>query len=107
MQLMTEELEAQFKKIGSQEDIKDPIVVCKFFNPTGVGTWLATEYDSEDKIFFGYVSILGDFNDEWGSFSLQELEEYCGPFGLGIERDLYFTPEPISKIMPKAISNII
>jgi len=104
MKLMTKELEGQFKKVGSQENINDPIVVCKFFNPTGVGTWLATEYDPKTKIFFGYVSFFGDHCDEWGSFSLRELEEYCGPFGLGVERDLYFTPQPISKIMPKAIN---
>jgi hypothetical protein len=100
---MTKELEKEFKKVGRQMDKKDPIVVCKFFNPTGIGTWLATEYNPDTQIFFGYVSFFGDFNDEWGSFLLQELEEYCGPFGLGIERDLYFSSEPMSKIMPKAV----
>lgn len=103
MQLITKELEKEFKKVGSQMDKPDPLVICKFFNPTGAGTWWATEYNPETKIFFGYVSIFGDHNDEWGSFSLKELEEYQGKFGLGIERDLYFTSQPISKIMPKAI----
>jgi hypothetical protein len=101
---MTKELEKQFKKVGSQENVNDPIVIAKFFNPSGIGYWFATEYNPEDKIFFGYVSLL---YNEWGSFALRELEEYCGPFGLGIERDLHFQPQPISKIMPKAISNII
>jgi len=36
------------------------------------------------------VSIFGDWNDEWGYFSLQELESYKGQLGLGIERDLYW-----------------
>jgi hypothetical protein len=103
MKLMTKELEAQFKKIGSQEKSKDPIVVAKFFNPVGRGDWYATEYDPVDKIFFGYVSIFGDHNDEWGSFSLKELEELKLPFGLGIERDIFFKPEPMSKVCPKAI----
>ncbi|MFA5360061.1 MAG: DUF2958 domain-containing protein [Patescibacteria group bacterium] len=103
MMLMTKELEAQFKKVGSQENVKDPLVIAKFFNPTGVGYWFATEYNPEDKIFFGYVSFFGDHNDEWGSFALSELEEYFGPFGLGIERDINFISQPISKIMPKAI----
>lgn len=103
---MIKELEEQFKKVGSQEDVRDPIVVCKFFNPTGIGTWFATEYNPKDKIFFGYVSFFGDHNDEFGYFSLQELEEYCGPFGLGVERDLFFQPQPISKVMPKAVLDI-
>lgn len=33
MQLMTKELEKRFAEIGCQENIKDPIVVAKFFNP--------------------------------------------------------------------------
>jgi len=72
--LLSKELEARFKKVGSQEDCKDPIVIARFFNPTGSGTWYATEYDPEERIFFGYVSIFGDWNDEWGNFSLDELE---------------------------------
>lgn len=103
MKLLTREIEAKFKKIGRQEDAKDPIVVCKFFNPAGAGTWFATEYLPEDKIFFGYVSIFGDECDEWGSFALRELEEYKGRFGLGIERDKFFDPQPMSEACPKAL----
>ena len=97
MKLITKELEKRFKKVGSQENVKDPIVIAKFFNPTGAGTWWATEYNPEDKIFFGYVSIFGDHNDEWGSFSLEELESVKGTFGLGIERDLYCGEKRISE----------
>jgi len=98
MKLLTKELLERFNQVGSQEEIKDPIVVAKFFNPTGAGTWYATEYNPESKIFFGYVSIFGDWNDEWGYFSLTELESLKGPFGLGIERDIYFTPKRFSEI---------
>ncbi len=97
MKLMTKQLEKDFDKIGSQESEKDPIVVAKFFNPAGRGTWYATEYNPEDKIFFGYASIFGDHNDEWGSFALEELEELELPFGLGIERDAYTSQKPISE----------
>ena len=34
MRLLTKELEKRFAKIGSQEEIEDPIVIVKFFNPT-------------------------------------------------------------------------
>ena len=100
MKLLTKELLTRFARLGRQEDNADPIVVAKYFNPTGAGTWYATEYDPEEKIFFGYVSIFGDWNDEWGSFSLDELQSYTGKFGLGIERDLYFDEKPISQVVP-------
>ena len=78
MKLLTKELENRFAEMGEQ-DIEDPLVIAKFFNPTGAGTWLATEYNPVDKIFFGYVSIFGEEGmDEWGNFSLEELENFKG-----------------------------
>jgi hypothetical protein len=133
MKLITKDVEALFKKIGRQEGNPDPTVLAHFFNPCGPGNWWATEMyyvikkapaNGESKlieveaskmngeiggyvvdvIFFGYVSIHGDFCDEWGYFSLSELRSVkCPPFGLGIERNLYFDPKPISKVCPKAI----
>jgi hypothetical protein len=99
MKLMTKELEKRFAAVGSQAAVANPLVIAKFFNPCGVGTWYATEYDPERRVFFGYVSIFGDHNDEWGSFSLEELEAYRGPLGIGIERDLYFEEKPASEVM--------
>ena len=99
MRLMTKELEKRFAEVGSQAEVEDPVIVAKFFNPAGRGTWYATEYDTTRKIFFGYVSIFGDYNDEWGSFSLAELESYTSPFGTGIERDLYWTEQKVSSVI--------
>jgi hypothetical protein len=99
MRLMTSELEKRFAQVGSQESKKDPVIIAKFFNPTGAGTWYATEYDPAEQTFFGYVSIFGDWNDEWGYFSLKELESYKGVLGLGIERDLYWTECKSSKVI--------
>jgi hypothetical protein len=98
---MTKALEKRFAEIGSQETVKDPIVVAKFFNSFGAGRWYATEYIPDERVFFGYVSIFGDWNDEWGYFSLDELESVKGPLGLGIERDLYWTEKPMSEILGK------
>lgn len=91
MKLMTKALEKRFKQVGSQEKTAtfDKIVIAKFFNPGGAGRWYAIEYDPEEKLFFGYVSIFGDWNDEWGYFTLEELEAIRGNLGLKIERDLY------------------
>ncbi len=99
MKLLTKELEKAFRKVGSQEDVADPVVVAKFFNPTGGQTWLAMEYNPERKVFFGYVSLFNDHCNELGDFSLEELESVrMPPFGLGIERDMHFTPAPLSEV---------
>jgi hypothetical protein len=45
------------------------------------------QLEDEDFIFFGFVN---GFEGEWGYFSLNEMEEAGGPFGLPIERGLYF-----------------
>lgn len=90
MKLLTKELLQRFEKVDRQPVWQDPLMIAKFFDPAGAGTWWASEYYPDGKIFFGFASIFGDHNDEWGMFSLAELSEYRGRFGLGIERDLYF-----------------
>jgi len=104
MKMLTRELLERFKKVGRQEGNKDPLVIAKFFYPAGRATWYATEYDPETRTFFGWASLFGDHNDEWGSFSLDELREFRGRFGLGIERDLHFGERPISQVVPMAVA---
>ena len=88
MKLLTKELEKRFKEVGDQSNESNPIVIAKLFNPCGSGTWYLTEYDPKTRIAFGYVTGLG--TNEWGSISIEELENVNLPFGLKIERDLYF-----------------
>ena len=38
MELMTAELEKRFAEVGCQEEVKDPVIVAKFFNSAGAGT---------------------------------------------------------------------
>lgn len=99
MKLMTKELERRFAQVGRDDEtpIEDKVIIAKFFNPTGGQTWFATEYDPETRLFFGFVSLFGDHNDEWGSFSLDELQEIKGMFGLGIERDLHYQERKASE----------
>ena len=87
MQLLTKEIENRFKKIGSQEKVKAPEIIVKFFDPTGSWTWYATEYAQDTKTFFGLVD---GHEKEFGYFSLEELESVKWNFGLGIERDIHF-----------------
>jgi len=95
MNLLTEEIKKTIPKLYSQEEKGDEAVACvKFFTPWSNWTWYATEFDGEDT-FFGLVIGL---ETEFGYFSLRELSEVTGPCGLGIERDLYFTPKPLSEL---------
>lgn len=56
----------------------------------------AQDGEVEDVRFFGYVqSGLGEDCNEWGYFSLRELMALRLPFGLGVERDLYWKPQPV------------
>jgi hypothetical protein len=76
--------------------IDDLTVQVKFFNPTGVGTWYVYSYDPEERI--GYA--LCDLGyPELGAFSMDELEGFSGMFGLGIERDLHYSPRPLREVM--------
>lgn len=97
MKLLTKEILKKIPKLYSQEHVKDPIVHVKFFVPWSNWTWFATEFDGKD-IFFGYVIGL---DSEMGYFSLSELQSVKGPFGLGIERDLYFKERPLSEVKSK------
>jgi DUF2958 family protein len=97
MELLPDELRMRLPPLYSQENATDPIVHVKYFTPDSSWTWYATEGSAEgdDFVFFGYVVGL---ESEWGYFSLHELRSAQGPLGLPIERDLYFTPKPVSQI---------
>lgn len=58
MKLLTRQILGLFRKTGNQSQNPDPVIICKFFNPTGAGTWYATEFDEKNDIFFGYTSIF-------------------------------------------------
>ena len=89
MELVTPEQRELLLANGARRGA-DHVPLVKLFNPCGAGTWLLSELDPEDgSIAFG-LADLGFGTPEIGSFSLTELEAFQGPFGLGIERDLYF-----------------
>jgi len=97
MKLMTEELEAAFKKQGCRDGKPegDVTVLAHYFSSSW--DWWATEYDPEKRMFFGLVK---GFEVELGYFSLDEIEaNSCNvrPLG-GIERDLYWTPKSLAEI---------
>ena len=101
MKLLTKKLEARFKQLSCQDEkLNSAIVVAKFFCPWNQWTWYATEYDSEDQTFFGYVVGL---ESEFGRFSLAELESITGFGGLKIERDRFWQEKTLREVMDKQI----
>jgi len=92
--LLTKELREKLPPLYSQENVKDPMVLVKFFTPDANWTWYGIEFDGKD-VFFGYV--IGH-EKELGYFSLRELESARGKMGLPIERDKWFDPTPLSKV---------
>jgi hypothetical protein len=96
MALLSKELAEQLPRLYANEELGLAAqALVKFFTPDSNWTWYATEYDPENRIFFGYV--IG-FEDELGYFSLDELEEVRGPLGLPIERDEHFKPSSLEEI---------
>ncbi len=79
---------------GTPREI-DHIVVAKLFNPTGAGSWLLSELDPDEGLAFG-LADLG--YPELGYISMDELAEFKGLGGLGIEEDIHFhTDKPLSQ----------
>jgi hypothetical protein len=94
-QLLPDHLREQLLANGRDPD-KDHVPIVKLFNPCGAATWLATELDGDGDTLFG-LADLGMNCPEMGSFSLVELAALRLPFGLRIERDLFFrTDHPLS-----------
>ncbi len=95
MKLLTKEIEKNLPLLDETSKTEDPIAQVKFFTPDSNWTWYATEYDPNERLFYGLVE---GFVTELGYFSLDELESVKGPLGLKIERDIHFSPTPLSKI---------
>ena len=89
MKLITEEIKAKLASNKGDANVDKPYL--KLFSPTGAATWLITEIVDEDTLFG--LCDLGMGFPELGYVSLQELESVELPFGLKIERDMYFTPD--------------
>ena len=91
MMLITKEISKMAIKQYPLGSDMSQMVVGKFFDPTGSWTWYLMNQDPDDPDYLW--GIVKGFEVEMGSFSLSELQSVKGMFGLGIERDKYFTPK--------------
>lgn len=92
--LLPKSVLSKLPALGATSEECDPMVQVKFFYPDFSWTWYATEFDGTD-IFYGLVD---GFEKELGTFSLSELLDNRGKWGMEIERDLYFTPCRLSTL---------
>lgn len=101
MKLLTQQIKKQIPPFSSTERIllSEKTILCKFFNPCGAGTWHVIEGEArgDDFLFWGMVDL---FEEEFGYFSLKELESLRLPYGFTVERDLYFSPCLLKTIRP-------
>lgn len=102
MKLLTKAIEKTLPAYGAQEKVPldDHVFYVEFFNPWNNWTWYACEYDPDTSTFFGYV--MGEEN-EWGDFSLDELETLELYGGKAIERDLNFKPITFKQLLEEAL----
>ena len=102
MKLLTKTIkEKMVKNHNDQDGTKDFKAVLKLFDPTGASTWYLSELNPDDNIAFGLCD-LGVGCPELGYVSLDELSKLKVKMGLGIERDLYFTPKTFDELQKVA-----
>lgn len=101
MKLLTEDIKKLIPPLYSTEEVplNEKVAVVKFFDPYGYWRWYVIEGQEQedgDWLFFGLVDGI---EREYGYFTLRELEsiEFMGT--PRIERDLFFSPTPISEIL--------
>lgn len=91
MSLLTPELRAALRaQYRSEATDKRPLV--KLLHPLSAATWLASELAEDGDALFG-LADLGFGCPELGWFSLSEIAALRLPYGLRIERDLYFATD--------------
>jgi len=97
MMLMTKAIKAKARKQYPRGPDMEQNVVAKFFDPCGKWTWYLMNQDPKDTNYLWGI-VKGDAI-ETGSFALKDLTSYKGRWGLGIERDRYFRPQPAKEIL--------
>ena len=92
-ELMPKGVAATVPPLYATEDEGDPVARVKLFSCAW--TWYVTEYDPATGEAFGLVE---GFADEWGYFSIREMEELNRSHGMNVvERDVLFEPAPVSR----------
>tara|TARA_B100000945_G_scaffold209700_1_gene168772 strand:+ start:1945 stop:2223 length:279 start_codon:yes stop_codon:yes gene_type:complete len=92
MKLLTKALE---KKLPALHSATGKAFV-KWFTPDANWTWYVMEYDPKTGECFGLVDGL---EKEFGYFTLNQVQEVRGKFGLPVERDLLFETTDVKELV--------
>lgn len=84
------------------EPPEEPMALVKLFDPTGSWTWYIAAYDPATRTAWGLVD---GSEEEYGDIYMPELVALRGRSGLPIERDLHWTPKPLSACKKGGESN--
>ena len=95
MKLLTKKITEQAKEQYDKGSDMEQMVVAKYFNPIGNGTWYLMNLADDEDYAWGIVDL---FAVEMGSFSMKELQGIQLPLNMGIERDKYFEPMPANEL---------
>ena len=105
MKLITKAIEQAFEKQGdtSEMEMSEIKIVMKLFGG-GACSWYLYE-KLYDDIYMAFVNLGDSQMAECGRVSMSELMSIkFKPFGLGIERDMYF--EPLEKTLQDVINTV-
>ena len=102
MKLLPQTLLKKLPPLYSQPAHEDPeqemVFHIKLFTPWAQWTWYIAEYDPVNDIAWGYV--IGN-EKEFGTFSIEEIRNLKGPFGLKVEREKWIESTKEKDLMEK------
>ena len=98
MKLMTKEIQKKAEKQYDLGSDMEQMVVAKFFDPMGSWKWFLMNKHKDDNYCWGIVKGI---SVEVGSFNIEELQNLKLPFGMAVERDLYFEPMKAKDVLKK------
>ena len=96
MSLIAKDIVNKIPNLYETENQEEKICYVKLFLPNSNWTWYIIEINKQDNnTCFGFVDGL---EQELGYFTIKELENLRGQFGLKVELDVSFKPTKLSKI---------
>jgi hypothetical protein len=98
LKLLTKTLEQKLVA-AHKAKAESATVLAKFFTPDAQCSWFITEYDPQNRMFFGFCNLGNDDMAELGYVGRDELERVTGLFGLHVERDICWNPVELSRVI--------
>ena len=102
--IISKELQKEFKRIGNQEREIDPFLVCKIYHPLTSEVYYMISYSSRSNTGVAYKVDIA--SEGFVFVDLKELE-YLNYDSLSFEVDLSFEPQRLTKKFPYLRQNLL